>query len=90
MHIIDYILNWLLANETKLLNMVTGTGIGAGKLDLQDLKELKITIPSLFEQTKIVSLLSLISKRIDTQSKIIEGVITSWCLRFRTCQRGAP
>ena len=41
----EYILNWFLASESKLLNMVTGTGIGAGKLDLQDLKELEIKIP---------------------------------------------
>lgn len=68
----EYILNWFLASEAKLLNMVTGTGIGAGKLDLKDLKELEIKIPSLSEQEKIASFLSLITDRIQTQNKIIE------------------
>ncbi|RBI92431.1 hypothetical protein DSC47_04135 [Elizabethkingia miricola] len=72
----EYILNWFLASEAKLLNMVTGTGIGAGKLDLKDLKELEIKIPSLSEQEKIASFLSLITDRIQTQNKIIEQLET--------------
>lgn len=71
-----YILNWFLASETKILNMVTGTGIGAGKLELQDLKELEIKIPSLCEQKKITSFLTLIASRIETQNKIIEQLET--------------
>jgi len=67
----EYILNWFLATESKLLNMVTGTGIGAGKLDLQDLKELEVKIPSLPEQKMIASFLSLITNRIETQNKIL-------------------
>ncbi len=40
------------ALETKILNMVTGTGIGAVRLDLPDLKALKISLPTLSEQQK--------------------------------------
>lgn len=67
----EYILNWFGAFEPKILNMVTGTGIGAGKLDLPELKALEIKIPFHPEQKKIVSLLSLIHDRIRTQNKII-------------------
>jgi type I restriction enzyme S subunit len=68
----EYILNWFIAFEPKILNMVTGTGIGAGKLDLLDLKALEIKIPFRHEQQKIASFFSLIHERIQTQSKIIE------------------
>jgi type I restriction enzyme S subunit len=67
----EYILNWFIAFEPKILNMVTGTGIGAGKLDLLDLKALEIKIPFRHEQQKIASFFSLIHERIQTQSKII-------------------
>ena len=72
----EYILNWFISSEPKILNMVTGTGIGAGKLDLQDLKELEIKIPSIPEQIKITSFLSIIDERIQTQNKIIEQLET--------------
>jgi type I restriction enzyme, S subunit len=71
-----YILSWFTASEPKILNMVTGTGIGAGKLDLQELKGLRIKIPPLHEQQKITAFLSLINERIDTHSKIIEQLKT--------------
>ncbi|MCZ8091197.1 restriction endonuclease subunit S [Flavobacterium sp.] len=60
-----YILHWFFYSEPKVLNMVTGTGIGAGKLDLTDLKDLNINLPSLEEQTKIANFLSSIDERID-------------------------
>ena len=69
-----YLLYWMISNEPLIMNMVTGTGIGAGKLDLQDLKALAINLPSLAEQTKIASFLSLIDERIQCQTKIIEGL----------------
>jgi type I restriction enzyme S subunit len=60
----EFILNWFTAFETKILNMVTGTGIGAGKLDLPDLKALKISLPTLPEQQKIASFLSAVDEKI--------------------------
>jgi type I restriction enzyme S subunit len=59
-----YILHWFFYSEPKLLNMVTGTGIGAGKLDLKDLKDLKINIPSLPEQTRIADFLSAVDEKL--------------------------
>ncbi len=60
-----YILQWFFHSEPKLLNMVTGTGIGAGKLDLSDLKDLKINLPSLNEQTRIANFLSSVDEKLN-------------------------
>lgn len=73
----EYILNWFTAFESKILNMVTGTGIGAGKLDLPDLKALEIKIPPLPEQIKLANFLFKIDQRISTQKKIISHLETS-------------
>lgn len=59
-----FILYWFISNEGKVLNMVTGTGIGAGKLDLPDLKALQISLPQLPEQTKIANFLTAIDEKI--------------------------
>ncbi|WP_102981418.1 restriction endonuclease subunit S [Chryseobacterium scophthalmum] len=72
----EYILYWFLAFEPKILNIVSGTGIGAGKLDIQDLKSLECKIPNLKEQKKIGDFLNLISQRIISQKKIIEQLET--------------
>lgn len=73
----EYILNWFTAFESKILNMVTGTGIGAGKLDLPDLKALEIKIPPLPEQIKLANFIFKIDQRISTQKKIISHLETS-------------
>jgi type I restriction enzyme S subunit len=65
----EFILNWFIAFEPKILNMVTGTGIGAGKLDLPDLKALKISLPTLPEQQKIASFLSAVDEKIKQLSR---------------------
>jgi type I restriction enzyme S subunit len=64
----SFVLYWFKSKEAVLLNMVTGTGIGAGKLDLQDLKKMKVNLPSLPEQTKIASFLTSVDKKL-TQLK---------------------
>jgi type I restriction enzyme S subunit len=60
----EFILNWFTAFESMILNMVTGTGIGAGKLDLPDLKALEIQIPTLPEQQKIASFLTAVDEKL--------------------------
>ncbi|RBN48893.1 restriction endonuclease subunit S [Flavobacterium psychrolimnae] len=60
-----YILQWFFHSEPKVLNMVTGTGIGAGKLDLSDLKDLNINLPSLKEQTRIANFLSSVDEKLN-------------------------
>lgn len=44
--------------------MVSGTGIGAGKLDTQDLLAMDLSFPSLPEQTKIANFLTAIDDKI--------------------------
>lgn len=60
-----FVLYWFISNENLVLNMVTGTGIGAGKLDLADLKSLPISLPSLPEQTKIATFLTAVDERLN-------------------------
>ena len=68
----SFLLYWFLSQENHIKYMVTGTGIGAGKLDMEDLLSMKILIPPQDEQRKVVSLLQLIDNRIAAQNKIIE------------------
>ena len=68
----SFLLYWFLSQENRIKYMVTGTGIGARKLDMEDLLSMKILIPPQDEQRKVVSLLQLIDNRISTQNKIIE------------------
>ncbi|PSU83835.1 restriction endonuclease subunit S [Photobacterium phosphoreum] len=61
----QYLLLWFQANENRLLNMVTGTGIGAGKLDTEELQALSFNFPTEnAEQQKIVSFLTLVDRKI--------------------------
>lgn len=69
----DFLLYWFLTHEHQLMNMVTGTGIGAGKLDTNDLQNLDIYLPPLPEQRKIAKILSTWDKAITTTEKLIES-----------------
>lgn len=60
----DYLYQWFFSKQNLLLDKVVGTGIGAGKLDTEDLKNLKVYLPSLPEQQKIASFLSAIDEKI--------------------------
>ncbi len=61
-----YLLYWFISIEPIIMNMVTGTGIGAGKLDLQDLKTLQIPLPTLPEQNKIATFLTSVDEKLQT------------------------
>lgn len=67
-----FMLYYLLSKESILKYMVTGTSIGAGKLDSDAVLSIQSFIPVKSEQQKITSFLSLIDERISTQNKIIE------------------
>ena len=69
-----FLLYWLKSKEQRLKYMVTGTGLGAGKLDTNDLLSMSVYAPSMNEQDKIAKLLSLLEERIATQNKIIEDL----------------
>lgn len=60
----EFLYQWFSAKQNFLLHKVTGTGIGAGKLDTDDLKSLKLNLPSLPEQQKIASFLSAVDEKI--------------------------
>ena len=68
----EFLLYWLKSKEQRLKYMVTGTGLGAGKLDTSDLQSMIVYIPAMKEQDKVARLLSLFDERIATQSKIID------------------
>ena len=59
-----FLIYWFLHSESIILDMVTSTGIGAGKLDLSDLQNLKLNLPSLPEQQKIASFLTTVDDKI--------------------------
>ena len=68
----EFLLYWLKSKEQRLKYMVTGTGLGAGKLDTSDLLSMIVYIPAMKEQDKIARLLSLFDERIATQNKVID------------------
>jgi len=70
---IDFLLYWFLAKENQLMGMVTGTGIGAGKLDTNDLQSLNVLLPPLPEQQKIAKILSTWDKAISTTECLIDN-----------------
>ena len=69
---IHFLLYELMGLESQLLNAVTATGIGAGKLDTNDLKKFIICFPSPDEQQKIASCLSFLDELITSQAEKIE------------------
>ena len=68
----SFLLYWFYSQENRLLYRVTGTGIGAGKLDTSELLALPFHMPSKEEMNKISDCLKVIDERIATQNKIIE------------------
>ncbi|MBD1566934.1 restriction endonuclease subunit S [Vibrio sp. S12_S33] len=69
----EFLLYWFLTYEHRLMNMVTGTGIGAGKLDTSDLQSLDVFLPPLPEQRKIAQILSTWDRGIATTEKLIDA-----------------
>ena len=68
-----YLLYWFLAHQRFLLNKVVGTGIGAGKFDLDELKSLDILLPPLPEQKAIADLLSTWDEAIEKTERLIQA-----------------
>ena len=61
----DFFLHSLRSSENRLLSIVTGTGIGAGKIDSAELKAFPFLIPSISEQQKIASFLTAVDQKIE-------------------------
>jgi type I restriction enzyme S subunit len=67
-----FLLYQLIAMEAQLLDMVSATGLGAGKLDTNELKQILVYIPNFPEQQKIADCLSSIDEAISLQSQAID------------------
>jgi type I restriction enzyme S subunit len=69
-NILDYFLLYqLMAAEARLLNAVSATGIGAGKLDTIDLKNFPVLVSSQKEQQKIADCLTSLNDLITAQTQ---------------------
>lgn len=67
-----FLFQWFKAKEHTIQNKVTATGIGAGKLDTDDLQNLEIYLPLEKEQTKIAEFLSAVDDKISQLSRQLE------------------
>ncbi len=61
----EFLLQWFIASENMLLHRVVGTGIGAGKLDTDEMKRLPFLLPHPAEQKKIAEFLSALDRKIE-------------------------
>lgn len=61
----EFYLYWFLHKKPYVMNMVTGTGIGAGKLDTEELKSISTPIPTKAEQSKIADFLGSVDAWLD-------------------------
>jgi len=61
----EFLLQWFIASENILLHKVVGTGIGAGKLDTDEMKRLALLLPHPEEQAEIANFLSAIDRKIE-------------------------
>ena len=68
----EFLLHWFLHSEGKILDMVSTTGIGAGKLDTKSLTEMDFSAPSLREQEKIADFLSAVDEKIENVERLWE------------------
>ena len=68
-----YLLYWFLAKQNRLMDRVVGTGIGAGKLETNDLVAFPVLLPPLPEQKKIAEILGAWDEGIGKLEKFIAG-----------------
>lgn len=68
-----FLLYWFGCMEPKIMHMVVGTGIGAGKLESSGILDLDVNLPPLEEQKKIAATLSVWDFAIEKMEKLIEA-----------------
>ncbi|MCR5862685.1 restriction endonuclease subunit S [Flavobacterium sp. J372] len=69
-----FISNWIKHNKNEFIKRANGSTFS--EISRSEIEDIEVFIPSINEQEKIASLLSLIDERIQTQSKIIEQLET--------------
>ena len=67
-----YLYHFLKKSEHALLSKVVGTGIGAGKLDTDELQSTKLYLPQTAEQQKIADFLTMVDDKITALDKKVE------------------
>jgi len=85
----DFLYYWLAGNETMLLSKVENTGIGAGKLDTNVLKNLPVLLPPGPEQRRIAHILGTLDDKIENNRKtaktleaMAQAIFQSWFVDF--------
>lgn len=85
----DFLYYWLAGNETMLLSKVENTGIGAGKLDTNVLKNLPVLLPPRPEQRRIAHILGTLDDKIENNRKtaktleaMAQAIFQSWFVDF--------
>jgi len=73
-----FLLYWFGCMEPKIMHMVVGTGIGAGKLESSGILDLDVNLPPLEEQKKIAATLSVWDSAIEKMEKLIEAKENSY------------
>lgn len=68
-----FLLYWFGCMEPKIMHMVVGTGIGAGKLESSGILDLDVNLPTLEEQKKIAATLSVWDSAIEKMEKLIDA-----------------
>ena len=68
-----FLLYWFGCMEPKIMHMVVGTGIGAGKLESSGILDLDVNLPPLEEQKKIAATLSVWDSAIEKMEKLINA-----------------
>ena len=69
---VRFLFYWLKSKENLLKSMVSGTRIGAGKLDTTELKNLIVLKPILEEQMRIIDFLTAIDRKIEAVAQQID------------------
>lgn len=69
-----FLIYQLLANESRI--PINETGIGAGKIELADLKEFGVLVPSLPEQRRVADCLSNLDDLVNSSSQELETLKT--------------
>lgn len=67
-----FVFYWLKYKNNFLRSMVSVTGLGAGRLDTEELKNMIISEPTYQEQERIVNFLTAIDKKIETVAQQID------------------
>lgn len=73
--VLPYLYYFLKASEHDILSQVVSTGIGAGKLEMEQLRAIKIPVPQKDEQVKIANFLTAVDEsivRIDKKIKLLQ------------------